>query len=81
MSRQKEAGLRERYGIADADALAYFTVHAEADLRHREGERRALESCLEAGASAEEVLTAADDALAAYWRLLDGVMAEMAAAA
>ncbi len=81
VSRQKEAGLRERYGVEDAEALAYFTVHAEADLRHREGERRALERCLEAGASADEVLTAADDALAAYWNLLDGVMAEMAAAA
>ena len=31
-----------------------------------------------AGASAEEVLTAADAALAAYWSLLDGVSAEIA---
>jgi pyrroloquinoline-quinone synthase len=81
VSQQKEAGLRERYGIDDADGLAYFTVHSEADLRHREGERQALAQCLEAGAAADEVLTAADGALAAYWGLLDGVMAEMTAAA
>jgi pyrroloquinoline-quinone synthase len=81
VSCQKEAGLRERYGIEDAEALSYFTVHAETDLRHRDGERRSIERCLEAGASAEEVLDAADVALSAYWNLLDGVMAEMAAAA
>ena len=78
VSAQKAAGLRERYGVTDADALSYFTVHREADLRHREGERRAIELCLEAGADAAEVLPAADAALDAYWRLLDGVMAEMA---
>ncbi len=81
VSAQKAAGLRERYGVEDPEALAYFTVHAEADLRHRDGERRALGRCLEAGATAEEVLEAADGALTAYWNLLDGVMTEIAAAA
>ncbi|HXO22129.1 MAG TPA: iron-containing redox enzyme family protein, partial [Thermoanaerobaculia bacterium] len=81
VSARKAAGLREHYGIDGAEALSYFTVHSEADLRHREGERRALAACLDAGASAEKVLTAADSALTAYWGLLDGVMAEMAAAA
>jgi len=81
VSRQKEAGLHERYGVAEAEALSYFTVHSEADLRHREGERRAIALCLEAGASADEVLTAADGALDAYWSLLDGVAAEIGLAA
>ncbi len=80
VSEQKAAGLRERYGVEDASALAYFTVHSEADRRHRDGERRAIARCLEAGASGEEVLAAADAALDAYWRLLDGVCAETMAA-
>jgi len=73
VSRQKEDGLRRHYGVTDAPALAYFTVHAEADLRHREGERRALARCLESGASRREILDAAEQALDAYWGLLDGV--------
>lgn len=77
VSGQKAAGLRERYGVTADAALSYFTVHGEADLRHRDGERRALALCLEAGADAGEVLPAADAALDAYWQLLDGVMEEI----
>ncbi len=79
MSGRKIAGLREHYGITDAEALSYFSVHAEADQRHRAGERRALALCLEAGACAEEVLAAGQSALGAYWELLDGVSAEIGA--
>jgi pyrroloquinoline-quinone synthase len=80
VSEQKAAGLRERYGVEDSSALAYFTVHSQADRRHRDGERHAIARCLEAGASGEEVLAAAEAALDAYWRLLDGVCAETMAA-
>ncbi len=73
VSRQKEDGLRGHYEVNEVDALAYFTVHAEADLRHREGERRALGRCLASGASRNDVLEAAEQALDAYWGLLDGV--------
>lgn len=76
VARQKADGLRLLYGIADPPTLAYFEVHAEADLRHRQGERVALERCLSNGASEDEVLQAAAQALDAYWHLLDGVCAE-----
>lgn len=76
VARTKADGLVELYGIYDPQTLAYFEVHAEADLRHREGERRALERCLSDGASMDEVLLAAGQALDAYWGLLDGVCAE-----
>lgn len=72
----KAAGLAEHYGVADGESLAYFTVHAEADVRHRDGERRALGRCLDQGAAPEEVLGAASAALDAYWNLLDGVCRE-----
>jgi pyrroloquinoline-quinone synthase len=76
VSRQKADGLRLLYGIDDPQTLAYFEVHAEADLRHRQGERLALERCLSNGASEDEVFQAAAQALEAYWGLLDGVCAE-----
>jgi pyrroloquinoline-quinone synthase len=76
VSIEKIKGLREKYGICSEQALGYFTVHAEADVLHREGERQALGVCLEAGASREEVLGAAGEALDAYWLLLDAVCAE-----
>jgi pyrroloquinoline-quinone synthase len=76
VSLEKITGLRAQYGIADDAALAYFTVHAEADIAHRDGERRALGDCLDAGATREDVLDAASEALDAYWHLLDAVCAE-----
>jgi pyrroloquinoline-quinone synthase len=81
VSRRKEEGLREHYGVSDPEALGYFRVHAEADLRHRAGERQALAACLDAGEPTGEVLAAADAALTAYWGLLDGVSEQIAAAA
>jgi len=76
VSRQKAEGLRSLYGIDRPEVLAYFEVHAEADLEHREGERRALARCLEAGVSENEIISAAERAIDAYWGLLDGVCAE-----
>ncbi len=76
VSRTKADGLVELYGIDNPQTLAYFEVHAEADLRHRAGERLALEHCLSDGASMDQVLSAAGQALDAYWGLLDGVCIE-----
>ena len=77
VARRKADGLCQRYGVDAPATLAYFEVHAEADLRHREGERQALARCLEQGATGEQVLTAADRALDAYWGLLDGIAEEI----
>jgi pyrroloquinoline-quinone synthase len=79
VSVEKINGLRGAYGVGSERALAYFAVHAEADIAHRDGERRALEALVEAGASREEVLGAANEALDAYWKLLDAVCAEQRA--
>ncbi len=76
VASQKVAGLRERYGVTDAKSLAYFEVHAESDLRHSEGERKAIMQCLADGATHECVMESANDALDAYWRLLDGICEE-----
>ncbi len=76
VAKRKADGLCERYGVNDAATLSYFTVHAEADVRHREGERRAIATLLENGASETELLAAANRGLDAYWHLLDGVCEE-----
>lgn len=73
VSRVKMAGLRERYGVTSDRGLAYFDVHADADVRHREGERAALARCLVAGADPDAIIGAAGAALDAYQGLLDGV--------
>lgn len=73
VSAQKLVGLRERYGVTSARALAYFEVHAEADVHHSAGERQAITHCLVDGASPEAVLESAKEALDAYWGLLDGI--------
>lgn len=76
VSRQKADGLRQLYGVESPETLAYFEVHAETDIEHRAGERQALQRCLEAGDSPEGVLDSANQALDAYWGLLDGVCQE-----
>jgi pyrroloquinoline-quinone synthase len=76
VAHRKADGLCQRYGVTDAGTLEYFTVHAEADVRHRDGERRAIASLVENGATEEQVLSAANRALDAYWGLLDGVCEE-----
>lgn len=76
VAQEKLTGLRQQYGLTDDQALSYFTVHAEADITHRDAERRALKTCLDAGATREDVLNAANEALDAYWQLLDAVCAE-----
>jgi pyrroloquinoline-quinone synthase len=76
VAKQKVAGLRERYGVTDAKALAYFEVHAQSDVRHSEGERKAIMQCLADGATHERVMESANAALDAYWGLLDGICEE-----
>jgi len=56
--------------------LSYFAVHATADLEHRAAERAALARCLDAGTSPSSVMNAAEEALDAYWNLLDSVCEE-----
>jgi pyrroloquinoline-quinone synthase len=76
---EKIQGLRSFYGICGREAVQYFTVHATADIEHCDAERTALGRCLETGASTAEIMTAAEQALSAYWNLLDSVCEKAAA--
>jgi pyrroloquinoline-quinone synthase len=76
VSEQKIKGLRERYDVTDPNGLAYFDVHATADIHHRQGERDAIGRCLDSGTDPQVIARAADEALDAYWGLLDDVCTE-----
>ena len=76
VSCQKRSGLQENYGITSDKALAYFNVHAEADVAHSRDERDVLRRCLDDGVDPATLLGAAVEALDAYWGLLDGVCEE-----
>jgi len=73
VAAEKMRGLRDSYSVTSNKALTYFAVHAMADLEHRSAERAGLNRCLDSGCSARTIMNAANDALDAYWNLLDAV--------
>jgi pyrroloquinoline-quinone synthase len=86
ISKTKRAGLVEHYGFEPGPATRYFDVHVERDVEHAAEGRAAIESRL--GDSQREgdegdgaLIAAAETALSANWRLLDGVERACAAAA
>lgn len=72
ISRVKRHGLTELYGVADGDGTAYFAVHERRDTDHAAGDRALIEELMRPG-DEDEVVTAAESAFRANWRLLDGV--------
>jgi pyrroloquinoline-quinone synthase len=77
IARTKREGLAAFYGIADAAATRFFTVHEEADVWHRRVEREALGRVAGTPESRERALAAAGRCLDALNRALDGVMREI----
>jgi pyrroloquinoline-quinone synthase len=72
ISRTKLAGLTVNYGLdADDPAAAYFRLHAELDVEHARAAREALAEAPPTRVA--ELAAAAERALEANWRLLDGV--------
>jgi pyrroloquinoline-quinone synthase len=72
ISRTKLASLVEHYGFeADDPAAEYFRLHAERDIEHARAAREALADAPPADVVA--VAAAAERALEANWRLLDGI--------
>lgn len=72
ISRTKREGLLARYGFDDGPATAYFRLHETRDVEHA-AEVRQLIAKVGADADADTVVAAAEGALRANWRLLDGV--------
>lgn len=72
ISRIKREGLVERYGFAEGDATAYFSLHERRDTEHA-AEARELLSELASDDDQDRLVAAAEAAFRANWRLLDGV--------
>jgi pyrroloquinoline-quinone synthase len=73
VSETKIEGLKQHYGVRDAETWRYFAVHVEADKAHREQEKQLLAQTVCDAGVAEEALAAAQQALEALWNLLSGV--------
>ena len=72
ISKTKLNGLVGHYGFAaGSKATEYFELHAERDHEHAAQSKAVLEQTSVEGA--DRLVTAAEAALAANWRLLDGV--------
>jgi pyrroloquinoline-quinone synthase len=71
IATQKISGLRRFYNITEPEALAYFGVHEEADLRHRAAWRAWLAE--QNVADTFGVLCTAERSLKALWGGLDAV--------
>jgi pyrroloquinoline-quinone synthase len=71
ISTQKISGLMQHYGVTAPRPLAYFRVHEEADVRHRQAWRAWLAE--QSDVDEEQVLATAESALRALWGALDAV--------
>jgi pyrroloquinoline-quinone synthase len=74
IATRKIDGLRRFYDITEPRRLAYFAVHEEADVRHRQAWRTWLAQ--QSGVDTEAVLHGAERALRALWGALDAVSPE-----
>ena len=74
IATQKIDGLRRFYDITEPRSLAYFAVHEEADVRHRQAWRTWLAQ--QSDVDTEAVLHGAERALRALWGALDAVSPE-----
>ena len=73
VAEAKIEGLRRFYGIDDADGLAFFSVHREADAEHARTGAALIEQRATIAAQRDAVVAAAGQALEALWTMLYGV--------
>lgn len=69
----KIQALSEHYGMSEARALQFFTVHREADLWHSKATGEILEASATTDGARQRAKTGARRILQALWRFLDGV--------
>jgi pyrroloquinoline-quinone synthase len=68
---EKKSGLQKFYGISEPNAVAYFTVHEEGDVRHRSAWRGWLAE--QGDEDSFGVVCVAERSLKAMWGALDAV--------
>lgn len=73
VAETKIDGLKRFYGIDSDDAVAFFSVHREADVDHARTGARLIEQLADTPEREAEVMAAADRAIGALWAMLDGM--------
>jgi pyrroloquinoline-quinone synthase len=73
VAEAKIDGLKRFYAITDENALAFFSVHREADFDHARTGAALIAQRTNTAQKQAAVIAAADQALAALWTMLDGV--------
>ena len=72
ISRTQLVGLRDHYRVESGAGTRYFELHEHRDVEHAAEGRHLIEELTEAS-EADAIVTSAESAFAANWRLLDGV--------
>jgi pyrroloquinoline-quinone synthase len=75
VAAEKLNGLRDRYGVDDARALAFFAVHSTLDVEHSDAERRMIRELAPTPADEDAAVEATKQTLDAWWSFLDDVRA------
>ena len=73
VAREKVRGLREFYGMAGDDQVAFFGVHGALDIKHADAERAMLGTLAVSEADQSSAVQATDEATVALLGFLDGV--------
>jgi pyrroloquinoline-quinone synthase len=73
VATEKINGLRDRYGVDDAQTLSFFTVHSTVDIEHSGAERDMISSLATTEADEEAAVAATGAALDAWWGFLSAV--------
>ena len=75
VAAEKLNGLRDRYGVTDPRALAFFAVHSTLDVEHSAAERGMIRALAPTPADEDAAVEATGRALDAWWSFLDDVRA------
>lgn len=75
VAKSKREGLAAFYGISDARAVSYFSVHEEADVEHSRAEGDILARHCQTDEDRKRVLASAEASAKAIWKFLDGLYA------
>ncbi|WP_421655535.1 CADD family putative folate metabolism protein [Leptothermofonsia sp. ETS-13] len=66
-------GLKQFYGMTNAEDYKFFSVHEKVDVWHTEAELKLIEQYADTPEKQTEVLAVAEKAAGALWQFLDGV--------
>lgn len=73
VAKTKRLGLKQYYGIDNARAVSFFTVHESADQVHRQIEMKIISDACDSDEARDKTVAAAEQGAKALWDFLSGV--------